>query len=126
MDLLIEILKIIQELSGPALWVGGITITLLFAYKVIIVGSVYGVIKFTVQKLHDVLVKPTHEKKVIDIEGEIQGIAITNCVPALLTQIKRVRGKGTSINSDYIHLPDVNWLADAITEKMEKESNNEL
>jgi hypothetical protein len=38
-----------------------------------------------------------------------------------MDQLRRVRGKGTNINSDYIHGCSVDWLREAIDEKIAKD-----
>jgi hypothetical protein len=124
MDTLIQILQELKGISGPAMWVGVVTIILLFAYKIALVGSVYGVIKFGIQKVHDVMVKPRHElvERRVDVKAELNGITIGDEVDYLIAQITRIKGRhiggGAGI---YIHHSDIDWLRKAIDERADKD-----
>lgn len=58
METLKQLIELIKELPDVALWV----LAGYFFYKIIIVGSVYGLIKFVAQKIHDVLTRPKKVK----------------------------------------------------------------
>lgn len=122
MEILIELLKTIGTLSGPAVWLGLAAVIGLFTYKTLIVGSIYGVMKFAIQKMHDVLTKPIHERKTVDITADLDGMMISGCTDYLIRQIKRIKNKRTGISTNYIHEGDVDWLREAIDEKMEREA----
>jgi hypothetical protein len=54
MDELKELLALVEKLPSLALWV----LAMVFAYKALFIGSVYGLIRFTVKSIHDYLTRP--------------------------------------------------------------------
>lgn len=130
---MIEELKMLIEalahLPDLALWVA---IGFLM-YKLAIIGSVFGVIHFAIEKAHHYFIT---RKTVLPISQEINlrdrlnGISITSdeTISELLEQIRRIRGKNVYQGSTYIHLSSVDWLRQAINAKekedIEKENKN--
>ncbi|QDH70878.1 hypothetical protein [Marilutibacter alkalisoli] len=106
------LIGLVKDLPAMAIWV----LVLFFAYKVCIIGSIYGVIRFCVDRLHNWLVTPKHELIKVDVEGHLRGVCITTdgSHEALYAQLDRIRGKGTRIDSKYIHGCSVEWLRKAI------------
>lgn len=104
------LVKSIANLPGMALWV----IAIFYGYKVCVVGSIYGVIRFAITKLHDYLTTPKYELKSMELRPTIDGMCITGQADALIGQLHRLRGRGTSMKSQYIHGSDVDWLRRAI------------
>jgi len=112
----------VSGLPTMAIWV----IVFYFVYKVIIVGSIYWVIKLGIRKLHDVLTK----KKELDIINNeytwdyASRICIAGDTAKRLveTALNKCKGKGISIGSPYIHEQSAQWLLDAITEKEQRET----
>lgn len=101
------IVDMIASLPQMALWV----LIGFWAYKVIVIGSIYGTVKFVSQKAFDAFVKP----RPMDLDG----IVIDKKTAAYLVgQLSRIA------SSNYIHHSDVIWLADAITEKAMREDKN--
>lgn len=87
------------------------------------VGSIYATIKYVVGKTHDVLVaKKAAPIQTVEIRPTIDGMTITGELEPLIAQLRRVAGKGTSIKSDYIHGSSVEWLREAIDDKIEKDN----
>lgn len=109
------LIEMVAGLPSMAMWV----IVALFAYKVVVVGSIYGVIRLGIAKLHDVLI--SQKTKVVNIVSKIEDITISGCTTELVEQLRRVRGRATGISSDYIHGCSVNWLRQAIDDKIEKD-----
>ena len=117
------LVSMVAELPSMALWV----IAFFFGYKVVIVGSIYGVIRFVAEKIHNVLITrktlPAIEQE-IRLNDRLHGICITSddTLNLLLLQIQRLRGKNTRLtNNSYIHTCSVDWLREAITEKEARE-----
>lgn len=107
-----EELKLLIEMVGKlpqtALWV----LLGFWAYKVIVVGSIYGLIRFGIDKLHSWLIKPKFE--LVQAKVVLDGHVIDGTMDALLGQIERLkRTTGT-----YVHAPDVTWLREAIDAKL--------
>ena len=118
MDELKMLVEMVADLPNAALWV----IAALFAYKVCIVGSIYGVIRLAIVKMHDWLITPRHELRTVEIRAELDGMTISNAMPQLVGQIRRLTGKACSGGSSYIHRQSVEWLREAIDEKEAREA----
>ena len=123
MEELKMLVQMVADLPNAALWV----IAALFAYKVCIVGSIYGVIRLAIVKTHDWLITPRHElrKVSVEMEGMIRGMVITQHQEAFIAQLNRLRGKGLRIPSDYVHGDSVEWLRQAIDDKEAKDAAKE-
>lgn len=99
MDELKLLIDMVANLPSMALWV----LAGFFAYKVCIIGSIYGVIRLAIIKMHDWL---THPKTV---QFKFDGITVNEEVAAhLRAQIARV------VDGSYMHVSDVMKLKNAI------------
>ena len=109
MDELKVLVGMVKDLPAMAIWV----IAFFWAYKVIFIGSVYGVIKYIVTKWAEwkMFVPPPPPPQPPQIkEFKIGNIAITEEVAlALMAQITRLPK-----HLGYIHMTDVNTLSKAI------------
>lgn len=114
MDELKEIINMIASLPHMALWV----IAGFWAYKVIVIGSIYGVIRFAIDRAHSWATTDRHEYR--QIRPLIDKLTISGCADDLAYQIGRLKGVA-SRSSAYIHPSDVDWLRKAIDEKMQRE-----
>lgn len=123
MDELKLVLDIIQSLPDMALW----ALVVIYFYKVTIVGSIYGVIRYLANKWHDyavtkkaeqILPPRVHEIHFADI---LQGITVNgdSTMAQLVRQIQRLQSKKGKDN--FIDKNTVAWLRDAIDEKLEKD-----
>ena len=118
MEELKSLIQMINGLPNAAIWVLG---GYLF-FKLAIIGSVYQVIALFITKAHDYLVtKKAREVEYKEIRPMLDGMCIKAATEALVSQIHRLRGKGTGISSDYIHAQGVEWLRQAIDDKMDKD-----
>lgn len=117
-----ELKLLIEAIAGlPSLmiWV----LVGFLAYKLAVVGSIYGVIRFVADHLFDYLkTKKTREVEYKEIRPMLDGICIKAETERLIAQLHRIRGKGLNIQSDYIHSSSVDWLRDAIDKKIEAEA----
>lgn len=120
------LVTMVADLPSMALWV----IAFFFAYKTIIIGSIYGVIRLGIVKLHDVLVTRKTIIQEIILEDKLRGICITSdqTLNLLLLQLQRIKGKNTGIYRDephsgsiFIHERSVDWLREAINDKEAKD-----
>jgi hypothetical protein len=94
------LLELVANLPAMAMWV----LIGLFAYKVVIVGSIYGVIRLGITKTHDWLTR--------DKQWRIAGKPISAEVAAALQeQIERIAGSGPY---SYIRSSQVEQLRKAI------------
>lgn len=98
------IVEMIADLPSFALWV----IAAFWAYKVIVIGSVYGVIRLAINKFHDFLVKP----KDVDLDTMCGSI---NIKKSLILQLSRIPCQYTQLDPNA-----VNWLKEAIDEKLQR------
>lgn len=99
------LVQMVADLPQMVLWV----IAAYFFYKITVVGSIYGVIRFVAQKIHDVLV---HRKTLIE-EGKVINPKALACINEdveheLMKQLRRVQSTG------YMHMSDVQKLAKLI------------
>jgi hypothetical protein len=123
MDELKLLIEMVAHLPAMALWV----LVGFFAYKVVIVGSIYGVIRFVAGRLFDWLQQQkAREVEYKEIRPMLDGMCIKTETDRLIAQLNRVRGKGVGIKSDYIHAQSVEWLRDAIDKKIESEASSGL
>lgn len=111
MDELKLLIDMVANLPQMALWV----LCGFLAYKLAVIGSIYGVIHFTVDKLHDYLIKRRTEYK--EVRALVDGMCINAAIEPLMAQLHRLKGRRTGISSTYIHKNSVDWLREAIDEK---------
>lgn len=100
-------------------------LVIFYGFKVAVVGSIYGVIRFCVDRVCKVL--ETRKTEYKEIRPIINGMCITSdgTSDELIAQLQRLRGLRTGISSNYIHKCGVQWLQEAIDEKLEKERGGE-
>jgi hypothetical protein len=106
------LVDMMRELPALALWV----IAGFFVYKVICIGSIYGVIKLAIVKFHDFLTTP--RTKLHDLGS---GLIIRDALPELVGQLSRLKNKGIDSGSNYVHSSDIRWLQAAIDEKEQRD-----
>ena len=99
-----SLIAVLKDSPSLAIWV----LAIIYGFKVVVVGSVYGTIKHVVNKLHDVLVNPKRKLVEVDVEASLRGVTIDHCLDALITEVNRIR------RGPYIHSDDVRWLREAI------------
>ena len=99
------LISMVNGLPALATWV----LVGYLIYKITVVGSIYGVIRLLIVKLHDVLIT----RKTMAKPGEIPCIDDT-VHAALIAQCNRLK------TTRYIHSSDVQNLANAIDKMQEK------
>jgi hypothetical protein len=109
MDDLKLLIEMVAKLPTLAVWV----LVGYLIYKVVVVGSIYGLLRLAIEKLHSVMV----QKKNGDVRAAIDGQVISSSMNALLGQIRRIAGKNTYMQSAYVHSQSVEWLKEAIDAK---------
>lgn len=110
------LVEMVANLPAMALWV----IAFFFAYKVVVVGSIYGVIRFVAEKLFAWLTtRKAREVEYKEMRPMLDGMCIKTETDSLVAQLNRLRGRGLTIESDYIHAQSVDWLREAIDAKIE-------
>lgn len=95
------IIKAVAGLPHMAIW----ALVVIYGYKVAVIGSIYGVIRFVVMKMHDVMVFRKTPPPVAPIDGRVvvDGICIGDSKEQLLMQLHRIAGRRVGIKSQYIH-----------------------
>jgi hypothetical protein len=104
MDELKLLIEMVANLPSLAVWV----LVGYLVYKVAIVGSVYGVIRLAIIKIHDWKVTPV----VVQMKLGAQPLG-EGTIDALNAQIVRLAGP-----SGYIHMSDVQKLREALDAKL--------
>lgn len=99
------LISMVNDLPALATWV----LVGYLIYKITVIGSIYGVIRLLIVKMHDVLM----DRKAIVKPGEIPCIDDT-VHAALIIQCNRLK------TTRYIHSSDVQNLANAIDKMQEK------
>lgn len=114
MDELKLLIEMVANLPTLAVWV----LVGYLVYKIAVIGSIYGLIRFGIDKLHDYKAH-RHERTTVEIRATLDGMCITSdgTHNALIAQIDRIKGKRTGISSSYIHRQSVEWLREAIDAK---------
>lgn len=116
------LIEAVAKLPQMAIWV----VVMFWAYKVVVIGSLYGLIRFVVLKAHNYLItQKTMPVKTVDVRHMIEDICIAGQPNRLIEQLRRVTGRGTGISSNYLHRESVDWLRDAIDDKISKEMAEE-
>ena len=110
-----EELKLLVEMVGNlpsmALWV----IAAFWAYKVIVIGSLYGLIRFAIEKAHNWLT--VRKTLTVDVRLMLDDECISGTKDNLMRQLKRIK----RTTGHFVHGSDVAWLEAAIDEKIAKE-----
>jgi len=114
------LVDLIKDLPAMAIYV----LVGFFVYKTIVVGSIYGVVRLGITKLHDAIVskKAQKEEEVQHID-KIDRITIAGEVDDLIDQLSRLKGVSCGGDLSFIHDSDIKWLKRAIDEKLYKEMN---
>lgn len=112
------LIDMVAQLPAMALWV----LAGFYAYKVVIIGSIYGVIRFVGGRLFDWLQqRKAREVEYKEVRPMLDGMCVRAQTDRLIAQLHRIRGMGVNIPTDYIHEQSVDWLREAIDMKIEKE-----
>jgi hypothetical protein len=109
MDELKLLIEMVSNLPSLAVWV----LVGYLVYKVVVVGSIYGIIRLGIEKLHSVLI----QRKNGDLKAAVDGIVISDSMNGLMAQIRRLPQKTAHGGSRYIHDSAVDWLREAIDAK---------
>lgn len=105
MDDLKQIIEMVHGLPTLAVWV----LVGYLVYKIAVIGSIYGLLRFLIDRLHSWLTGP----RVITKEWDLDEITIDDRTRVkLINQIMRSRNHGLR----YMHPDDVEWLRKAIDE----------
>jgi len=117
-----EILSIIEKVPHLAMWI----LVGIFLYKVIWVGSMFGVIRLainTAYKIYEKKKEPVVE--VYDIGGYfIQGKGLRDEFLRIISDFKKSSQHPDS-KLNYIHGNDVEWFRQAVREKHERDTQGE-
>jgi hypothetical protein len=87
-----------------------------WCYKVIWVGSIYGVVKLAIVKSHDVLV--ARKNMTVEIRPMIDGMCVADSKEALIAQLHRLRDIKEGYG--YIHMTHVDILRRALDSLIDK------
>lgn len=108
------LVQMVASLPQLAVW----ALVGFYIYKICVIGSIYGTIRFVIQKYHDMKVTGT---KKFSLEDDIHGFTIAPEIKArLIAQFKRLIDTG-GMGYPYVMSKDVEWLKQAIDEKLEKQ-----
>ena len=106
------LVSMVAGLPQMALWV----VVLFFIYKISIIGSIYGLVRYITSKLHDwAITKKAEPTELIKEKSKIKELSIVNdgTYEELLQVLKNTRQRGNS----YINSNDLEWIKSAFEEK---------
>lgn len=122
------LVEVLNKLPGMTMTVLICAIIGLLVWKLAIIGSIYGVLRLGINKTHDVLMQRLKEPPVL-IKKEVwkidEELCINDCRYPFLKELNRLKGIRTRGGSIYIHMSDVDWLREAIDEKIARQSQEE-
>jgi len=124
-----SVIDIIKGMPHMVMWV----LAGLLFYKVIVIGSIFGLLKICILKFHDVLTKPKPDQKITelyDISGHFINKQNVQVLMSLIEDIKHHTNKADEpedprYRSNYIHQSDMNWFICAVQEKKQREAKVE-
>lgn len=120
-EILKELAQVFKDLPNAAIWVAG---GILF-YKLTIVGSVFGIIKLAINKVHDILTR----EKVVTTRVDLEGHFITHDgTYRRFVDFLRVFKKERSTEDYqklYLHDHDVEFIINAVNEALDKKKKQE-
>jgi hypothetical protein len=119
MDELKELIQTVERLPGMVLWIlGGYLV-----YKLVIVGSWVALFRLVVNKVHDFFTKPRTITREVCLSNRF--ITMDGTYTKFLDIIALTHGRRSKPNpahkGDYLHRDDVEWMRQAIVEKMTRE-----
>lgn len=118
MEALGLLIEMVKDLPDMALYL----VMAYFAYKTLIIGSIYGLIRFIVAKIHAAYVTPRDQiiKDTVFYDTVAKMTLTKEGRDKLLTMLR-----GT-VSSKYGHLygADIDWIEEAIQEKKDREAKN--
>lgn len=103
-----ELAEIIKHLPEYTIWV----LLGLLAYKLFVVGSIYGCIRLAINRLSEFLMKEKVVIKKIELEGHFIDTATYHSFMALINSVKK---------SSYVHSSDLENIRKAV-EKIKSEA----
>lgn len=105
------LIEMVANLPTLAAWV----LVGYLVYKVAVIGSIYGLARFAIDKLHNWLTDP--RRKIVEMQVMLDGVVVADSMEPLLAQLRRLKPS----NLHYIHGDHVDWLREAIDDKMSKD-----
>lgn len=105
MEELKVLIGMVSDLPQMAIWV----LVGFFAYKVVVIGSVFGLIKLFIVKFHSWAITPKKELKIVQVEERFKGTILGESTSSELELLLRDLRE----DSSYIHSSDVAKLRKA-------------
>jgi hypothetical protein len=118
------ILDAIGDLTGVALWV----VAGFLAFKLITylatTGAVVILVRLGIVKAHDIFSRMSGRVKVVRVRSSARDICIRHdgTDDRLIAVLHRLRRRPGSSATGFLHSSDVDWLSDAVAEKMKREN----
>lgn len=143
-----ELVKLLSVLDGLT-WMAMAVVAMIFAYKVAVVGSIYGVVRYAVGKVHDMVVSNSqHVASLAGVDKEWQRVvrrafvantsstasfhrAEIEAVADLFECIHRNYCRGDGISPQHVHRSDIHVVIKDLDklryerEKAKREENRE-
>lgn len=114
MDELKLLIEMVSNLPSLAVWV----LVGYLVYKVVVIGSIYGLARFGVEKLHSWAMRD----KVKDVRLVLDGVAWGSGKAEFVAQLHRIVGLPDTSHGYYINTTSAEWLQKAIDDKIAKDN----
>ena len=86
-EVITAVMKALAESPQLALW----ALAIIYLFKVVVVGSVYGTVRFAIDRMHSMYTTPKHTLQVVDVEAKLRSMVIGD-VDGLIAQIEAALG----------------------------------
>ena len=122
MNELKELISAIAGLPHLAIW----AIAIFYGYKVVVIGSIYGVIRYVVTKVAEVMTRekqyPPSPEQIVKWDGSGIDVVRDAAEPLRHLLMNRVRS-GSGIGSSYLHQCDIKNLTEAWNDFLAKKEH---
>lgn len=113
MDELKLLIEMVSNLPSLAVWV----LVGYLVYKVVVIGSIYGLARFGIEKLHGWATRD----KTKEISLVLDGVAWGSGKEAFVAQLRRIVGAPEAPHGYYMMTTHAEWLREAIDDKIAKD-----
>ena len=119
MEELQMLVDMVKDLPGMALWL----VAFYFFYKVMIVGSVYSVIRLGIAATKETFLKWGTGDRVVKLETNSMGTLFMEEAYIRMPELRDAVNNRKHSAGSYIHDRDMQYIIDAVKEKTEREKD---
>lgn len=116
MEELKQLLELVRDLPHLAVWV----LVIIFAYKVAIVGSIYGVLRLAIKMTHDAYMAKTNKQEMYDANGHLRTLCLDHGIASTLGQDILRLARAANKNTTYVDYSTAVKLKRMIDEELKR------